>query len=340
MIQPSHQSDPYVAAKNVTIGFELSGGRKLVAVDDVSFEINRGEILGVVGESGSGKTILAKSILQLVPPPGKIEQGSILIDGVDVLQYSDEEMRKHVRGTEVSMIFQEPLSALNPSFSVEWQIEEVFRLHTEHDRNTRRQMAAELLRKVSIPDPERRIKEYPHQFSGGMQQRVLIAIALACDPKLLIADEPTTALDVTVQADIMDLLQKMREETGLAILLISHNLNLVTERSDRIMVLYASQLMEMGLSERIAEHPLHPYTIGLMDSVPDIEVEDQKITAIPGEMPDLTLRHGGCVFQPRCKMAMEVCERIAPELIEVEPRHACRCHLFSSEHSGVNSGGR
>ena len=287
MIQPSHQSDPYVAAKNVTIGFELSGGRKLVAVDDVSFEINRGEILGVVGESGSGKTILAKSILQLVPPPGKIEQGSILIDGVDVLQYSDEEMRKHVRGTEVSMIFQEPLSALNPSFSVEWQIEEVFRLHTEHDRNTRRQMAAELLRKVSIPDPERRIKEYPHQFSGGMQQRVLIAIALACDPKLLIADEPTTALDVTVQADIMDLLQKMREETGLAILLISHNLNLVTERSDRIMVLYASQLMEMGLSERIAEHPLHPYTIGLMDSVPDIEVEDQKITAIPGEMPDL-----------------------------------------------------
>ncbi len=340
MIQPSHQSDPYVAAKNVTIEFELSGGRKLVAVDDVSFEINRGEILGVVGESGSGKTILAKSILQLVPPPGKIEQGSILIDGVDVLQYSDEEMRKHVRGTEVSMIFQEPLSALNPSFSVEWQIEEVFRLHTEHDRNTRRQMAAELLRKVSIPDPERRIKEYPHQFSGGMQQRVLIAIALACDPNLLIADEPTTALDVTVQADIMDLLQKMREETGLAILLISHNLNLVTERSDRIMVLYASQLMEMGLSERIAEHPLHPYTIGLMDSVPDIEVEDQKITAIPGEMPDLTLRRGGCVFQPRCKMAMEVCERIAPELIEVEPRHACRCHLFSSEHSGVNSGGR
>ena len=340
MIQPSHQSDPYVAAKNVTIGFELSGGRKLVAVDDVSFEINRGEILGVVGESGSGKTILAKSILQLVPPPGKIEQGSILIDGVDVLQYSDEEMRKHVRGTEVSMIFQEPLSALNPSFSVEWQIEEVFRLHTEHDRNTRRQMAAELLRKVSIPDPERRIKEYPHQFSGGMQQRVLIAIALACDPKLLIADEPTTALDVTVQADIMDLLQNMREETGLAILLISHNLNLVTERSDRTMVLYASQLMEMGSSARIAERPLHPYTIGLMDSIPDIEVEDQKITAIPGEMPDLTLRHGGCVFQPRCKMAMEVCERIAPELIEVEPRHACRCHLFSSEHSGVNSGGR
>ncbi len=340
MIQPSHQSDPYVAVKNVTIAFELSGGRKLVAVDDVSFEINRREILGIVGESGSGKTILAKSILQLVPPPGKIEQGSILIDGVDILQYSDEEMRKRVRGTEVSMIFQEPLSALNPSFSVEWQIEEVFKLHREHDRNTRRQMAVELLRKVSIPDPERRIKEYPHQFSGGMQQRVLIAIALACDPKLLIADEPTTALDVTVQADIMDLLQKMREETGLAILLISHNLNLVTERSDRIMVLYASQLMEMGPSARIAERPLHPYTIGLMDSVPDIEVEDQKITAIPGEMPDLTVRRGGCVFQPRCKMAMEVCERIAPELIEVEPRHVCRCHLFSSEYSGVKSGGR
>lgn len=340
MTQPSHQSDPYVAAKNVTIEFELSGGRKLVAVDDVSFEINRGEILGIVGESGSGKTILAKSILQLVPPPGKIEQGSILIDGVDILQYSDEEMRKRIRGTEVSMIFQEPLSALNPSFSVGWQIEEVFRLHREYDRNTRRQMAVELLRKVSIPDPEQRIKEYPHQFSGGMQQRVLIAIALACDPKLLIADEPTTALDVTVQADIMDLLQKMREETGLAILLISHNLNLVAERSDQIMVLYASQLMEMGPSARIAEHPLHPYTIGLMDSVPDIEVEDQKITAIPGEMPDLTLTRGGCVFQPRCKKAMEVCEHVAPELIEVEPRHICRCHLFSSEYSGVKSGGR
>ena len=321
---------PYLSVKNLTVAFELGGGRRLTAVHDISFDVGRGEIVGVVGESGSGKSMLAKAILQLVPPPGRITQGSIRIRGTDLLRYSDEEMRLRVRGTEVSMIFQEPLSALNPSFSIRWQIEEVYKLHTRDDRKTRRAKAIDLLRRVSIPDPERRIEEYPHQFSGGMQQRVLIAIALAANPKLLIADEPTTALAVTVQADLMDLLEDMRRATGLAILLISHNLNLITERSDRIMVLYASELMEMGPSGRIAEHPLHPYTIGLMNSVPDIDVENQKITAIPGEMADLSQRSTGCVFRPRCPMAMEVCARVAPELREVEPNHFCRCHLFGA----------
>lgn len=328
----AYEKGPYISVRDVSITFDLQGGRKLTAVNDVSFDIYPGEILGVVGESGSGKSMLARSILQLIPPPGRIRNGSILLDGEDILTFSDKQMRERIRGTKISMIFQEPMSALNPSFSVAWQIEEVYRLHTDYAQATRRQNAIELLQKVRIPDAEQRMKEYPHQFSGGMQQRVLIAIALACSPKLLIADEPTTALDVTVQADIMDLLEEMREDSGLAILLISHNLNLVAERSDRIMVMYASRLMEMGPSARIAERPLHPYTIGLMESVPNINAEGQTIAAIPGDMPDLSVANPGCEFQPRCKMAMEICARKAPDWIEVEPGHFCRCHLFGSEH--------
>ena len=327
MTQPSRQSDPYVAAKNVTIEFELSGGRKLVAVDDVSFEINRGEILGIVGESGSGKTILAKSILQLVPPPGKIEQGSILIDGVDILQYSDEEMRKRVRGTEVSMIFQEPLSALNPSFSVGWQIEEVFKLHREHDRNTRRQMAVELLRKVSIPDPEQRIKEYPHQFSGGMQQRVLIAIALACDPKLLIADEPTTALDVTTQAQIMSLLQELQADFGMGVMLITHDLGVVAEMADDVVVMYLGQVAEYGDVDRIFHAPAHPYTKALLRSIPNLDFDqDIRLDSIRGMVPDPFHRPVGCPFGPRCDEVIEGrCEAENPPAFSLGEGGSVRC---------------
>jgi oligopeptide/dipeptide ABC transporter ATP-binding protein len=283
-----------------------------------------------VGESGSGKTVLAKSLLQLVPEPGVIDAGRVFLNGNDILRFSEKQMRKEIRGTEISMIFQEPMSALNPSFSVRWQIEEVFRLHSNYSRMERHKKAIELLEKVNIADPEIRINEYPHQFSGGMQQRVMIAIALASSPKLLIADEPTTALDVTVQADIMDFLEEIRANTGPSILLISHNLNLVTERSDRIMVMYASRIMEIAETEAIVKNPLHPYTIGLMNSIPDLNIEGQKIVAIPGELPDLSIEEKGCRFYPRCNKAMEICKGCIPELIEVEPNHLCACHLYSA----------
>jgi len=325
----------YMRVEHLTTSFKLPHGKKLIAVDDVSFHVNHQEILGIVGESGSGKSIMAKSLLQLVPTPGNIDSGAVYIEDNDILQYNDKEMREKVRGTEISMIFQEPMSALNPSFSVQWQIEEVFKLHTKMTKKERYQKTIELLQHVNIPDPEKRMKEYPHQFSGGMQQRVMIAIALASNPKLLIADEPTTALDVTVQADIMDFLEEMRANNGPSILLISHNLNLVTERSDRIMVMYASNIMEIADSRELVKNPLHPYTIGLMNSVPDIENEGQKITAIPGELPDLSAERKGCMFCPRCSRAMPICSEEAPVMREITPGHFCRCHLYG-EGGGDN----
>ena len=318
----------YMRVENLTTSFKLPHGRKLIAVDNVSFHVNHQEILGIVGESGSGKSVMAKSLLQLVPTPGRVESGHVWIDGNDILTYNDRQMRTKVRGTEISMIFQELMTALNPSYTVQWQIDEIFRLHTNYTKEERYQKTIELLRRVNIPDPEKRMKEYPHQFSGGMQQRVMIAIALASNPRLLIADEPTTALDVTVQADIMDFLEQMRRNDGPSILLISHNLNLVTERSDRIMVMYASNIMETAKSSELVKNPMHPYTIGLMNSVPDVDQEGQKITAIPGELPDLSCARTGCMFRDRCSKAMPICSQCAPQLKEVAPDHYCACHLY------------
>ena len=319
----------YMQVKNLTTSFKLPGGKRLLAVDNVSFEVNHQEILGVVGESGSGKSVMAKSLLKLVPSPGSVDDGEVIINSEDIMKYSDLDMRRKIRGKEISMIFQEPMSALNPSYTVQWQIEEVFRLHTNYSKQERYERTVELLNRVSIPAPEKRMKEYPHQFSGGMQQRVMIAIALASNPRLLIADEPTTALDVTVQSDIMDFMEEMRADNGPSILLISHNLNLVTERSDRIMVMYASNVMETAKSSEIVEHPLHPYTIGLMDSVPDVDKVGQKLTAIPGELPNLAAERHGCMFYDRCKMAMPICRECKPELKEVASGHFCSCHLYS-----------
>jgi ABC-type dipeptide/oligopeptide/nickel transport system ATPase component len=254
---------PYMSVRNLTTSFPLADGNKLTAVDHVSFDLYQGETLGIVGESGSGKSAMIKSILKLIPKPGRIESGHVYLAGQDILSFTDKQMRKLVRGVEISMIFQEPMTALNPSFTVESQIGEVYKIHTNLNAKERKEKIIELLKKVRIPEPERRMKEYPHQFSGGMRQRVLIALALACNPKVLFADEPTTALDVTVQADIMDLLEMMKSLSGLSIILISHNLNLVTERSDRIIVFYAGSIMEMASSADIAQEPLHPYTAGL-----------------------------------------------------------------------------
>lgn len=324
-----NRSDAYIQVKHLTTSFKLPRGKQLIAVNDVSFNINHGEILGLVGESGSGKSVLAKSILQLVPSPGFIQSGEILINDVDILKYSDREMREKVRGTEISMIFQEPMSALNPSFSIKWQIEEVLKLHTNMTTKERNERIVQLLEQVKIPEPRKRMNEYPHQFSGGMQQRALIAIAIASRPRLLIADEPTTALDVTVQADIMDFLEEMRQDNGPSILLISHNLNLVAERSDRIMVMYASQIMELAKSYNLTESPFHPYTKGLMDSIPEVNEKNQTIIALPGELPDLSEESVGCVFYPRCNKAFDVCATEKPKMIEVESGHFCQCHLYA-----------
>jgi oligopeptide/dipeptide ABC transporter ATP-binding protein len=312
--------------RNLKTSFFLNGGRKVTAVKDVSFDLYAGETLGVVGESGSGKSVMIKSILNLIPLPGRIESGEVFLGGTDLLKLSENQMQK-IRGNEMSMIFQEPMSALNPSFSIAWQIGEVYRLHGRYTKAQIHDMTVELLGKIKMPDPETRMKQFPHQFSGGMRQRVLIAIALACNPQILFADEPTTALDVTVQADIMDLLEELKKKFSVSIVLISHNLNMVTERSDRIIVIYAGVIQEISTSEELILNPLHPYTIGLMDSLPDIASENQKLTAIPGELPDLTKTIPGCSFSPRCKYATEKCFRIEPELVEISPGHFCRCHL-------------
>jgi peptide/nickel transport system ATP-binding protein len=303
----------------------------------MNFDLYKGETLGVVGESGSGKTVMAKSILRLIAPPGRIDSGTVMLGDTDLMALTEKEML-NIRGRDVSMIFQEPLTALNPSFSIQWQISEAFKLHRRFSKQEIHDLTVEVLWKVNIPDPEKRMTEYPHQFSGGMRQRILIAIALSCNPKVLIADEPTTALDVTVQADIMDLLDDLRKSSNISIMLISHNLNMVTERSDRIMVVYVGDIQEIATSEEIVRHPLHPYTVGLMDSLPDIAEEGQRLTAIPGELPDLTADFRGCSFAPRCARCMDRCRVEMPELLEARPGHFCRCHLF--DHAPGTNGVR
>ncbi len=311
--------------RNLRTSFFLKNGKELKAVNDISFSIERGELLGLAGESGSGKSVMLKTIFRVVPSPGKILGGEILYRGDNILQYSEKEMRS-LRGKAFSMIFQEPMSALNPSYTVGWQIEEVYRLHGAYTRAERRDMAIEMLRKVRIPDPEKRLREYPFQFSGGMRQRVLIAIALACKPDILFADEPTTALDVTVQADIMDLLETLRNETGTSMMIISHNLNLLAERCERIVVMYCGQLMEVGKTSDMLNNPAHPYTIGLLNSTVDIEKPDAHYTAIPGDIADASAKGTGCMFAARCSRATPRCFAEMPPMEQIGENHFCRCH--------------
>lgn len=314
---------------NLSTSFLLKNGKELKAVNQVSFDIQKGEMLGLAGESGSGKSMMLKSIFRIVPAPGKITGGEIIYRNENILAYPEKKMCEF-RGKEFSMIFQEPMSALNPSFSVGWQIEEVYKLHGKYTRKQRREMAMEMLHMVRIPDPEKRIREYPFQFSGGMRQRVLIAIALACNPAILFADEPTTALDVTVQADIMDLLDSLRHETHVSMLLISHNLNLLAERCERIVVMYCGQLMEIAPTRELLSQPAHPYTVGLLNSTVDIERPDAKYTAIPGDIADATTNNTGCMFAPRCSYANTECFERMPNFSKIATDHFCRCHRVGS----------
>lgn len=307
----------------------LSKRGEVRAVDGVSYSISKGEILGLVGESGSGKSVTALSILRLVPsPPGKIVGGQIMFDGMDLLALSKSEMKK-IRGGRISMIFQEPMRSLNPVFTIGEQISEAIRLHQGLKKKEALERSIEMLKMVGIPSPKRRIKDYPHELSGGMRQRVMIAMALSCHPDLLISDEPTTALDVTIQAQILELMGDLKQKLGMAILLITHNLGIVAETAQRVVVMYAGKIMEEAPTLQLFENPLHPYTRGLQRSIPEIgqkyRSSNRKLQEIPGVVPDLHQLPHGCRFHPRCPEADERCKLEEPEMIEVEPNHFVRC---------------
>ncbi|MBX6369975.1 MAG: ABC transporter ATP-binding protein [Rhodospirillales bacterium] len=300
------------------------------AVDGVSLHVDEGETLAIVGESGCGKSITSLSILRLVPsPPGRIVSGSIRFAGRDLLALSEAEMRK-IRGNEISMIFQEPMTSLNPVLTIGRQIGETLRLHQGLDRKAALARAVEMLRLVHIPEPERRITQYPHELSGGMRQRVMIAMALACNPKLLIADEPTTALDVTIQAQILDLMRELKARIGAAIVLITHDLGVVAEMAARVVVMYAGRKVEEAPVEALFRSPRHPYTAGLLASVPklgsSLSGEAHRLADIPGTVPSLREEIVGCAFAPRCAWATELCRREAPPFEEKAPSHAASCH--------------
>lgn len=299
------------------------------AVDGVTLNIRAGETLGVVGESGCGKTVTALSILRLVPdPPGRIVGGAILFEGRDLVRLPEEEIRK-VRGTAISMIFQEPMTSLNPVFTVGEQVAEGIRHHQKLPKREAWNRAVEILRRVRIPDPGRRAREYPHQLSGGMRQRVMIAMALALGPKLLIADEPTTALDVTIQAQILDLLVGLQAEMEMAVMLITHDLGVIAETADRVVVMYAGRVVEEASVKELFDNPLHPYTQGLMESLPSLETGKarRRLTAIPGLVPNLLELPSGCKFAPRCRKAVSDCWPTEPDLREIRPGHWARCIL-------------
>jgi len=320
-------SEKVLEIKNLETHFFSSRG-VAKAVDRVSYHVNKGEILGVVGESGCGKSVTSLSILQLVAsPPGKIVGGEIIFDGEDLLKLSKNEMQKRIRGNRISMIFQEPMTSLNPLFTVGQQLMEPLMLHRGMDKKQARAEAIRMLGLVGIPMPERRFKQYPHSMSGGMRQRVMIAMALCCNPEVLIADEPTTALDVTIQAQILDLMKKLRDELGTSIIMITHDLGVVAEMCDRAVVMYCGSIVEEGTVEEIFKNPQHPYTQGLLASIPKLSDENAELYNIKGTVPNLTKLPQGCRFAERCEHCTEQCKQFRPGLTELTETHKVRCFL-------------
>ena len=304
------------------------------AVDGVSYELNEGETLGLVGESGCGKSVSALSVMRLIPdPPGKIIDGEILLDGEDILKINMEGMRE-VRGAKIAMVFQEPMTSLNPVLTVERQITETLQLHMGMSKLESQRESVNLLTRVGIPDPEMRIKQYPHQFSGGMRQRVMIAMALSCNPRLIIADEPTTALDVTIQAQILDLMKSLTTELGVALIVITHNLGVVARYADRVNIMYAGKVIERGEAHEIYSNPRHPYTVGLLRSVPRLDLPRRaKLDPIEGQPPDLINLPPGCAFRERCRWAIDKCATDTPELVETSDGHLSAC--FRADELGA-----
>ncbi|MBU0726625.1 MAG: ABC transporter ATP-binding protein [Alphaproteobacteria bacterium] len=325
-------SEYLLDVRNLVTEFHSSEG-VFKAVDGVSFAVKRGETLGIVGESGCGKSVTSLSVMGLIPmPPGKISNGEIVFEDRDLLKISAREMRS-VRGNEISMIFQEPMTSLNPVYTVGQQIMEGILLHEEISEADARKRAIEMLGLVRIPSPESRVDDFPHQMSGGMRQRVMIAMALACRPKLLIADEPTTALDVTIQAQILDLMRDLRERTGTAIMLITHDLGVIAELADRVVVMYAGKVVEEALVGDLFTDPQHPYTLGLLGSIPKMDVEEDRLATIEGTVPNPYNMPSGCKFNPRCPFADDQCRREVPPLVEVKPGHKVACWRAPLEES-------
>ena len=316
-------SAPLLSVRSLTARFR-AGGREVTAVDDVSFDVGEGEVLGLVGESGSGKSVTLRSLLRLLPSGARVG-GQALWQGHDLVAMPDAELRR-VRGGAISMIFQEPMTALNPVLPVRVQIEESLRAHTALDRSGRRARARELLDLVGIPDAARRLDEYPHQFSGGMRQRAMIAIALASEPRLLLADEPTTALDVTIQAQILKLILELKDRLGMSVVLVTHDLGVVAETCDRMAVMYAGRIAEQGGASEVFAAPRHAYTLGLLGSVPRAGTERSTLRSIEGTPPGLAAIPPGCAFHPRCAFATSVCREVRPELAPWEPGHFAACH--------------
>lgn len=323
-------AEPLLDIKDLKVEFRTAEG-VFKAVDGVSLSLNRGRVLGLVGESGCGKTMTALSILRLVPsPPGRITGGVIRFDGQDLLGL-DERALRAVRGRRIAMVFQEPSTALNPVLTVGEQVAEMLRVHLNMSRAAAWARTVELLQLVGIPSPDRRARDYPHQLSGGMRQRVMIAMAVACSPDLLIADEPTTALDVTIQAQILALLDDLRQRLRMAMILISHDLGVIAETADEVAIMYAGRIVESAPTETLFSRPLHPYTIGLMHSLPRFDGLHQgnrgRLQAIPGMVPSLARLPAGCTFHPRCGQMMDHCHTRAPALLEAEPGHLVHCWL-------------
>ena len=308
------------------------------AVDDISYELQEGEVLGVVGESGCGKSVHALSIMRLVPtPPGRTVAGEVIFEGEDLLNMDDAEMR-NIRGNRIAMVFQEPMTSLNPVLTIGRQLTETLELHQGMSGQQARNRAAELLQTVGIPDAERRLVDYPHQFSGGMRQRVMIAMALSCNPRLIIADEPTTALDVTIQAQILELMQQLARDFGTAMIIITHNLGVVARYADNVNVMYAGRIIETGSAEEIYHNPKHPYTLALLNSVPRLDANERiRLDAIEGLPPDLVNLPEGCSFAPRCKFVFEQCLDETPYLNEAAQDHnsACWRHRELHELAGI-----
>ncbi|MCL8489288.1 MULTISPECIES: ABC transporter ATP-binding protein [Bradyrhizobium] len=328
---------PLLEVENLQVHFRTPTGINR-AVDGVSFHVDPGETLAIVGESGCGKSVTSMSMMRLIPePPGKIA-GSIRLEGRDILALSDREMRA-LRGNDISMIFQEPMTSLNPVLTVGRQIGETLRLHQGLDQAQAEARAVEMLTLVGIPEPGRRVREYPHQLSGGMRQRVMIAMALACNPKLLIADEPTTALDVTIQAQILKLMLELKQRVGAAIILITHDLGVVAEVAERVMVMYAGRKVEEAPVKELFRSPRHPYTQGLLGALPklgsSLSGETRRLAEIPGQVPDLKQRIEGCVFAGRCALATDLCRQYAPGLEQKAPHHIAACHFAAKEQAAA-----
>jgi oligopeptide/dipeptide ABC transporter ATP-binding protein len=331
----TEKKDTLLEVRNLKTYFYTEDG-VVKAVDGVDFSVGRGEVLGLVGESGCGKSVTSLSIMRLIGIPGKVVEGTIMFEGRNLLELSETEM-VHMRGNRMSMIFQQPQSSLNPVFKVGDQVGEVLQIHQNMGKEESWNKAVELLRLVGIPDPESKAHSYPHEVPGGQAQRVMIAMALALNPQLLIADEPTTALDVTIQAQILDLMRDLRTRMDTAVILITHDLGVISEMADRVAVMYAGRIVEQTDIKTLFARPMHPYTQGLMASIPILGTVKETLDVIPGSVPNLVNLPPGCQFAPRCRSRMEyqltICTQVEPQLLPIEPEHLCRCWLYQ-DHEG------